>query len=104
MFLGSPNVKILIQLSYEYLRLYANAFAFQAATLRALSPNRSSLDSETDRIKGPGSLPEARFMYESIDAAKSLLTIVNNYISLTENLNKFPIRFPLYYPPIVSFV
>ncbi|KAJ5889843.1 hypothetical protein N7504_010653 [Penicillium tannophilum] len=92
----SPNVKILMQLSYEYLRLYANAFAFQAATLRTLSPNVSSLDRETDHIKGPGSLPEARFMYESIDAAKSLLTIVNNYISLTDNLNKFPIRFPLY--------
>jgi hypothetical protein len=46
--------------------------------------------------EGPGSLPEARFMYESIDAAKALLTIVNNYIPSAESLNRFPIRFPLY--------
>ncbi|KAJ5815178.1 hypothetical protein N7474_006955 [Penicillium riverlandense] len=85
-----------MQLSYEYLRLYANAFAFQAAALRTLSPNRSALDHETDHIKSLGSLPEARFKYESIDAAKSLLTIVNNYILSAENLNTFPIRFPLY--------
>ncbi|PYH87346.1 hypothetical protein BO71DRAFT_436824 [Aspergillus ellipticus CBS 707.79] len=82
----TQDVKVLLQMSYEYLRLYANAFAFQAATLRALPSNRSG---ETDRVNQPGSLPEARFMYDAIDAAKALLTILNNYISSATHLNQF---------------
>jgi hypothetical protein len=93
---GSQNIKILLQLSYEYLRLYANAFAFQAAALRTISPNFPGVENRGAHTEDPGSLPEARFMYESIDAAKALLTIVNNYIPSAENLNQFPIRFPLY--------
>ena len=89
-------MKILLQLSYEYLRLYANAFAFQAAALRTLSPDLPGVENGRAPTEGPGSLPEARFTYESIDAAKALLTIVNNYIPSAENLNQFPIRFPLY--------
>lgn len=89
-------MKILLQLSYEYLRLYANAFAFQAAALRTLSPNFPGVENGRAHTEGPGSLPEARFMYESIDAAKALLTTVNNYIPSTENLRRFPIRFALY--------
>ncbi|KAJ6019973.1 hypothetical protein N7522_000048 [Penicillium canescens] len=90
------HIKILLQLSYEYLRLYANAFAFQAAALRTISPNLPGVENGSAHSEGPGSLPEARFMFESIDAAKSLLTIVNNYIPSAENLNQFPIRFPLF--------
>lgn len=89
-------MKILLQLSYEYLRLYTNAFAFQAAAFRTLSPNYPRVENKGAHIESPGSLPEARFMYESIDAAKALLTIVNNYIPSAENLSQFPIRFPLY--------
>lgn len=90
------HIKILLQLSYEYLRLYANAFAFQAAALRTISLSLPGIENEPAHTEGPGSLPEARFMYESIDAAKALLTIANNYISSAENLNQFPFRFPLY--------
>ncbi|KAJ5661090.1 uncharacterized protein N7484_000462 [Penicillium longicatenatum] len=90
----SYNVKMLMQLSYEYLRLYANEFAFQAATLRTLAPNSLALDDEARPIKSLGGLPEARFTFESIDAARSLLTLVNN-IPLEKNLSIFPIRLPL---------
>ncbi|KAL2847764.1 hypothetical protein BJY01DRAFT_164315 [Aspergillus pseudoustus] len=89
------NVKILLLLSYEYLRLYTNAFAFQAAAQR--SPSTGSLsDNGIDCIGGPGALPEARFLYEAIDAAKSLLIILNNYVPPGESIHYFPVRFPLY--------
>ncbi|KAL3483781.1 hypothetical protein BJX62DRAFT_219637 [Aspergillus germanicus] len=91
----SRNVKVLLQMSYEYLRLYTNAFAFQAAAHRPSSTTlRSSIS--IHGIGGTGSLPEARFMYEAVDAAKSLLTILNNYIPPGESIHCFPVRFPLY--------
>jgi hypothetical protein len=95
---GSTNVKILLQLSYEYLRLYTNAFAFQAAALRRISGASQVLGYHSDgaeSIGGTGSLPDARFIYDSIDAAKALLTIVNNYIQPPTTLIHFPIRFLL---------
>ncbi|KAL3455918.1 hypothetical protein BJX64DRAFT_53744 [Aspergillus heterothallicus] len=91
----SPNVKVLLQLSYEYLRLYTNAFAFQAATMRSSSTDSVS-ETGIERIGGLGAAPEARFIYEAIDAAKSLLTILNNYISPGDSIHYFPVRFPLY--------
>ncbi|GAM43360.1 hypothetical protein TCE0_047r18105 [Talaromyces pinophilus] len=100
----SQNVKILLQLSYEYLRLYTNSFAFQAAALRSISPRTTDVGNESDQMRSYGGLPEARFMYESIDAAKMLLTIVSNYISSAQSLSQFPIRFPLYCVNAAAFL
>ncbi|KAL5338520.1 hypothetical protein BJX70DRAFT_200548 [Aspergillus crustosus] len=93
----SPNVKILLQLSYEYLRLYTNAFAFQTFILRESSTRDLPSDAiGIDRIGGTGALPEARFIFEAIDAAKSLLTTFNNYLLPKTTIMHFPVRFPLY--------
>ncbi|QGA20081.1 hypothetical protein EYB26_007781 [Talaromyces marneffei] len=95
----SSHVRILLQLSYEYLRLYTNAFAFQASALRKTSSESQALEypsDEVDSTTGTGSLPDARFIYDSIDAAKALLTIINNYIQPPASLGDFPIRFLLY--------
>lgn len=90
-------VKILLEMSYEYLRLYTNAFVFQTTALRAAtSGNQNWQNRDGEIIGGNAALPEARFIYESIDAAKALLTILNNYIPSQEQLNCLPIRFPLY--------
>lgn len=101
---GSPKVKILLQLSYEYLRLYTNAFAFQAAAVRTLSSIGQSRDNlGMDDVGATGSRPDVRFTYESIDAAKSLLTIINNYIPPGVSLSSFPVRFTLYVKPGTDF-
>jgi hypothetical protein len=49
-----------------------------------------------DRIGGTGAFPEARFICEAVNAAKSLLTTVNNYLPPGTTINRFPVRFPLY--------
>lgn len=90
-------MKATLQMSFEYLRLYTNAYAFQATTCRAISSRyRDQEELNGQIILDTGSLPDARFIYESIDAAKSLLTIVNNYVDPETSLRHFPLRFSLY--------
>jgi hypothetical protein len=40
--------------------------------------------------------PDARFIYESLDAAKSLLTTLNNFVDPEHCLRRMPSRFYLY--------
>lgn len=47
---------------------------------------------------GVPSLPDARFIYESVDAAKTLLSIVTSYIDAENCLRFLPLRFSLYVP------
>jgi hypothetical protein len=89
---------VLLQLSYEYLRLYTNAYALQAKNISSPSSTEHGLRGDTDRGRDDtGLLPDTstRFIYEAIDAAKSLLTTINNYIPQNAKLCYFPIRFPL---------
>ena len=74
-------MKASLLLTYDYLRLYVNAFAYQATISRALI-----FESDTKLppnwplpLINPSS-PDARFIYEAIDAAKSLLSTFNNFI------------------------
>jgi len=76
---GSPRLKASLILTYEYLRLYANAFAYQATISRALLSSRSP---HTARIPAiDAAAPDARFIYDAIDAAKCLLGTVNALVS-----------------------
>ncbi|KAG4433047.1 hypothetical protein IFR05_011465 [Cadophora sp. M221] len=92
-----PNIKATLQMSYEYLRLYTNAYAFQATVTRAVAAKTSGAVSTNEPPhNGIPSLPDARFIYESVDAAKSLLSIINSYIDAENCLRYLPLRFSLY--------
>lgn len=94
--LGPPNIKATLQMSYEYLRLYTNAYAFQATVTRAqASKSNKDLALGENQHMGVPSLPDARFIYESVDAAKSLLSIINSYIDPETCLRYLPLRFSL---------
>lgn len=86
-------------LSYDFLRLYINAFAFQAtisrvvARARQLSPGNFNSRSVFSDIAGS---PDARFIYESIDAANSLLGTLNSFIDPVTGLRYMPLRYYLY--------
>lgn len=87
-------------MSYEYLRLYTNAFAFQAAISQALSSKpKGDAHSHREHLRAAFSnialMPDARFIYESVDAAKSYLTILNNFVDPEKHLHFMPLRFYL---------
>ncbi len=97
----SKHIKVTLQMSYDYLRLYTNAFAFQAAISQAIS-NRPKDDGKPlrDHLQGVfsniGSMPDARFIYESLGAAKSYLTTLNSFVDPEKHLRYMPLRFYLY--------
>ncbi|KAK2762179.1 hypothetical protein FQN54_001188 [Arachnomyces sp. PD_36] len=97
----STPIKVTLQMSYEYLRLYTNAFAFQAAISQALSSKpKSDPHSQREHLRAAfsnvASMQDARFIYESVDAAKSYLTILNNFVDPEKHLHYMPLRFYLY--------
>ncbi|KAL5603894.1 hypothetical protein FOVSG1_006644 [Fusarium oxysporum f. sp. vasinfectum] len=75
------NVKTTLLLTYEYTRLYVNAFSFQAVVTRESVPRSTSQQEQPSRkqklagLFSPGimSLPDGRYVFEGIQAAKSLL-------------------------------
>jgi len=100
-------------MSYDYLRLYINAFAFQATILRALptvhgsagsgasTQDRGSTGSKMQvpqRVFGNnvGAVGDARFIYEGLDAAKAILTTANNFVDPETSLRYMPLRYYLY--------
>ncbi|KAL2875248.1 hypothetical protein SGCOL_009538 [Colletotrichum sp. CLE4] len=133
-----------LNLSYEFLRLYINAFAFQATINRAITKarqqqqqhiqqnqqyqqsqqNKFSKD-QTQQYNGHetttgshaparhpppppptatisplfadlASTPDARFIYESMDAANSLLNILNSSVDPATGLRYMPLKYYLY--------
>jgi hypothetical protein len=100
----SPNLKATLLISYDYLRLYTNAFAFHATVKRAVSQEQSSEIYKSKR--GPsvqrvfynnvGAVGDVRFIYEGLDAAKSLLSMCNTFIDPERALRYMPLRFYLY--------
>ncbi|PBP16990.1 C6 zinc finger domain-containing protein [Diplocarpon rosae] len=68
-------IKASMLLTYDYLRLYVNAFAYQATMARALTDKRDSQHNPNRSIPLiNATAPDARFIYEAIDAATSLLS------------------------------
>ncbi|ESU17039.1 hypothetical protein FGSG_10337 [Fusarium graminearum PH-1] len=89
-----PCVKASLMLSYDFLRLYINAFAFQANLNRIVRRQRK-------RPAGPlfselAAAPDARFIYESIDAANSILCTINSFIDPVKVFKYMPLKFYLY--------
>lgn len=108
----SPHLKACLLMSYDYLRLYTNAFAFQATVLRALpnATNAANPGSGNPSLPGfnmqapqrvfatnnVGAVSDARFIYEGLDAAKAILTTVNNFVDPERSMRFFPLRYYLY--------
>lgn len=99
----SPALKATLLMSYDYLRLYTNAFAFHATITRALSQTQTQGDrrashSAPGRVfyNNVGAVGDARFIYEGLDAAKSLLSLVNTFVDPEQSLRYMPLRFYLY--------
>jgi hypothetical protein len=105
----SPHLKACLLMSYDYLRLYTNAFAFQATVLRALPPSANPApgapSGPNSGMQPPqrvftttnvGAVGDARFIYEGLDAAKAILTTVNNFVDPERSLRFMPLRYYLY--------
>ncbi|POR37074.1 Uncharacterized protein TPAR_02721 [Tolypocladium paradoxum] len=96
----TPPVKASLVLSFEFLRLYINAFAFQATLNRAVARagQRSSNKAQavSTLFSDVAGNPDARFIYESIDAANSLLSILNSFIDPVAGLKCMPLKYCLY--------
>lgn len=89
-------------MSYEYLRLYTNAFAFQAAISQAIVRNSKTADQHHQKehlratFSNVASMSDARFIYESLDAARSYLDILVSLVNPEEHLRFMPLRYYLY--------
>jgi hypothetical protein len=110
----SPPLKACLLMSYDYLRLYTNAFAFQATVRRALpavGQSATELSTSTAQAVGSGvvmqapqrvfsnnvgAVGDARFIYEGLDAAKAILTTANNFVDPENSLRYMPLRYYLY--------
>lgn len=96
----SPSMRVILQMSYEYLRLYTNAFAFQAAISQALTKRKSDAQSQREHLRTAfrdvASMQDSRFIYESVDAAKTYLTILVDLVDPEKHLHFMPLRFYLY--------
>ncbi|KAM0342941.1 hypothetical protein ACHAPU_009059 [Fusarium lateritium] len=100
----SPHLKSCLNLMQEYLRLYVNAFAFQAVIYRASVNNNCNSDpsdgsrSRASKIFPDSAMasPDARHIYEAADAAEALIRIVTDDIHPEKYLRYMPARFYLY--------
>ncbi|KAJ5515064.1 Transcription factor [Penicillium fimorum] len=96
----SPPMRATLQLSYEYLRLYTTAFAFQAAISQSLVKPKTDIQGQREHLrstfKNVASMQDSRFIYESVDAAKSYLTILVDLVDPEKHLHFMPLRFYLY--------
>lgn len=91
---GSPRSKSTLLLTYEFLRLYVNAFAYQATISRDILSDPSRLCGPYRQLPAiTAATPDARFIYESIEAAKSLLTTLTNFVDPETCLRYMPSRF-----------
>ncbi|PLB55478.1 hypothetical protein P170DRAFT_399638 [Aspergillus steynii IBT 23096] len=85
----------LLTLQFEYLRLYINAFAFQAVLYRS-----SGIDPASDHEKGvscfPYSVmasPDGRHIYIAIDAAQNVLRELLDQLNPSRHLRFLPVRY-----------
>ena len=108
----SSPLKACLLMSYDYLRLYTNAFAFQATVLRALPSSGNTSDPLSGQqsaagnggtqypqrvfMNNVGAVGDARFIYEGLDAAKAILTTLNNFVDPERSLRFMPLRYYLY--------
>jgi hypothetical protein len=92
----SRRLKTSLMLTYNYLRLYVNAFAYQATISRALTFTKDSQHRPNRSVPLiDASAPDARFIYEALDAAQTLLTTFNTLVD-PETLRYMPSSYYLY--------
>ncbi|KAE8149875.1 hypothetical protein BDV25DRAFT_140393 [Aspergillus avenaceus] len=87
----------LLSLQFEYLRLYINAFAFQAVLYRSPRSPSGSEHSKTSYF--PFSVmasADGRHIYIAIDAAKGVLKHLIERLNPTKHFRFLPMRFYLY--------
>ncbi|KAK4613337.1 Transcriptional activator ARO80 [Fulvia fulva] len=101
-FTCSPPLKASLILSYEYLRLYVNAFAYQATLNRLINQMKEAIDNG-EKPRGPAypfadmaATPDARFIYDAIDAAKALLSTFCSFVDPQDTFRFMPLRYYLY--------
>ncbi|CAG7964361.1 unnamed protein product [Penicillium nalgiovense] len=101
----SKHLKSFLTLMKDYLRLYVNAFAFQAVIYRA-----SRASPEKGDVGGPGldfpnstmAIADARHIYEALDAAESLLKTFAEDFDPEKHLRYMPTRFYLQIPTLLN--
>ncbi|RAH75683.1 uncharacterized protein BO66DRAFT_14107 [Aspergillus aculeatinus CBS 121060] len=82
----------------EYLRLYVNAFAFQAVLYRTSKEGPTSASAKPAAYF-PFSVmasPDGRHVYIAIEAARNVLKCLMNHLNPTKHLRFLPIRYYLY--------
>ncbi|KXH27597.1 hypothetical protein CSAL01_00764 [Colletotrichum salicis] len=88
------HLKCCLRMMEKYLRLYVNAFAFQAVLYRA-----SLSITDVSRVScfphSAMASPDARMVYEAVDAAEALLKIAIEDIDPERHLRFMPARFYL---------
>lgn len=88
------HLKCCLRMMEKYLRLYVNAFAFQAVLYRA-----SLSGTDVARVScfphSAMASPDARMVYEAVDAAEALLRIAIEDIGPERHLRYMPARFYL---------
>lgn len=95
----SQHIKVTLQMSYEYLRLYTNAFVFQAQISQAIASKKKDtpLREHLRRVfSNVGAMPDARFIWGSVAAAKAFLTLLSTSVDPVKHLRYMPLRFYLY--------
>ena len=96
----SQYLKAILDLHYEYLRLYVTAFAFQAVVCRAMQempPNHSgrSTKSRSYFPHGIMACPDSQSIFDAIDAATGLLKILTETMDPVNHIRYLPVRFLL---------
>lgn len=94
----AQHLKLILELKYEYLRLYIHGFAFQAAIFRApgTPPNHAGERTASGFPYGVLATPDGRHIHLAISAAKAVLLMLGDQINPTRHLRFLGPRFYLY--------
>lgn len=100
-----------LTLLYEYLCLYVNAFAFQAiVTTKALEARNSTRNRQSTNLpreclfpQGIMAIPEGRYVFEALRAAKAALMVMSR-ADPEACLRYMPTRYFLYAPSLLHHV
>ncbi|RMY61168.1 hypothetical protein D0865_01145 [Hortaea werneckii] len=97
----SQYLKAILDLHYEYLRLYVTAFAFQAVVCRAMqeTPSKQGGRNKKSRSCFPHGImacPDSQSIFDAIDAATGLLKILTESMDPVNHIRYLPVRFLLY--------
>ncbi|KAI6849729.1 hypothetical protein KC332_g957 [Hortaea werneckii] len=97
----SQYLKAILDLHYEYLRLYVTAFAFQAVVCRAMQETPSNRSGRNTKSRscfpnGIMACPDSQSIFDAIDAATGLLKILTESMDPVNHIRYLPVRFLLY--------